>query len=208
MFNVCRRGPASVSRAFSAAVRIPCTRPSTLALSFQKTAKPVSEARWLHLSSLRLQEASTHRREQPKASRDDVEVEKFQELIDYDLVHPNVVNAITKGMGHTTMTQVQSMTINQALRGTDMQVETTSKPKQISDMFNAVLRKPELVPERLLVFSFLSSKISSTKILNWLPDSVTRKPAHLILELSSFHPQENWQSRLEWKRRSYVQTRI
>jgi len=49
-----------------------------------------------------------------------LEVSKFDELIEKNLVHPNVVEAITKGMGHHTMTQVQSMTISQALQGTDM----------------------------------------------------------------------------------------
>lgn len=50
------------------------------------------------------------------------EVSKFQELADHGMVHPNVVNEITKGMGHHTMTDVQTMTINQGLQGTDMYV--------------------------------------------------------------------------------------
>lgn len=48
------------------------------------------------------------------------EVTKFQQLIDRNLVHPNVVTAITEGMGHETMTDVQTLTINQGLQGTDM----------------------------------------------------------------------------------------
>jgi len=48
------------------------------------------------------------------------EITKFDELIQHNLVHPVVVEQITKGMGHHTMTQVQSMTINQALHGSDM----------------------------------------------------------------------------------------
>jgi len=36
------------------------------------------------------------------------------------MVHPNVVNAITKGMKINTMTDVQTQTINQALEGIDM----------------------------------------------------------------------------------------
>lgn len=36
------------------------------------------------------------------------------------MVHPNVVETITKGMGHHTMTEVQTMTINQGLLGTDI----------------------------------------------------------------------------------------
>lgn len=47
-------------------------------------------------------------------------VTKFQDLIDNNMVHPNVVEQITKKMGHQTMTDVQSMTINQGLQGTDM----------------------------------------------------------------------------------------
>jgi ATP-dependent RNA helicase MSS116 len=46
-------------------------------------------------------------------------ITEFQELAERELIHPNVVNTIT-GMGLTTMTDVQSATINQALRGTDM----------------------------------------------------------------------------------------
>lgn len=48
------------------------------------------------------------------------EVTKFDELLTQDLVHPNIVNRITKGMGHHTMTSVQTLTINQALQGSDM----------------------------------------------------------------------------------------
>lgn len=44
----------------------------------------------------------------------------FQELIDNNLVHPNVVNEIIKSMGHHTMTQVQAMTIKEGLNGDDM----------------------------------------------------------------------------------------
>lgn len=37
-------------------------------------------------------------------------------------VNPQLVSAITKGMGYTDMTEVQSLTINQAMRGTDLYV--------------------------------------------------------------------------------------
>jgi ATP-dependent RNA helicase MSS116 len=46
-------------------------------------------------------------------------ITKFQELADRQLIHRNVIDAIT-GSGIETMTEVQSATINQALRGTDM----------------------------------------------------------------------------------------
>lgn len=48
------------------------------------------------------------------------EVTKFQELVDHGMVHRNVIDSITKGLGHHTMTEVQKMTINAALLGTDM----------------------------------------------------------------------------------------
>ena len=48
------------------------------------------------------------------------EINKFQQLIEHDMVHPNVVEEITRGMGHHTMTEVQTLTINQGLQGTDM----------------------------------------------------------------------------------------
>jgi ATP-dependent RNA helicase MSS116 len=55
--------------------------------------------------------------EQPTSFK---EITKFQELVEQDMVHPNIINEITKGMGHHTMTEVQTMTINQGLQGTDM----------------------------------------------------------------------------------------
>ena len=120
MFNVYRRGPASISRVFSAVARIPSTGPSTLALSFQKTAPLASGARRIHVSPLRSQEAAAKRDERLNRPAQALNVDQFDQLIEQDLVHPNVVRAITEGMGHHTMTQVQSLTINQALRGTDM----------------------------------------------------------------------------------------
>ena len=130
MFNVCRRGPASISKAFRAATpitRIPSTRPSTLSLSAQSLARPAIESRWLHVSSLLMNQAAAVRStqrfaedgsiEQPASFR---EITKFHELLEQDMVHPNVINEITQGMGHHTMTEVQTMTINQGLQGTDM----------------------------------------------------------------------------------------
>lgn len=48
------------------------------------------------------------------------QVTKFQELQDYGMVHRNVVESVTVGLGHHTMTDVQTMTINAGLLGTDM----------------------------------------------------------------------------------------
>jgi ATP-dependent RNA helicase MSS116 len=47
------------------------------------------------------------------------ELTKFQELVDRGLIHANVIDALTKN-GLITMTDVQSATINQTLKGTDV----------------------------------------------------------------------------------------
>ena len=44
----------------------------------------------------------------------------FPDLETRGLVDPVIVNNITKGMGFTAMTEVQSKTINEALKGADM----------------------------------------------------------------------------------------
>jgi ATP-dependent RNA helicase MSS116 len=57
--------------------------------------------------------------EAPEETTEDYKITKFQELADQQLIHPNVIDAITAN-GLETMTDVQTATINQALRGTDM----------------------------------------------------------------------------------------
>lgn len=47
-------------------------------------------------------------------------VTKFQDLADRGLVCQTVVDTITKNMGLETMTQVQSLTLNESLKGADM----------------------------------------------------------------------------------------
>jgi len=47
-------------------------------------------------------------------------VTRFADLATRGLVHPNLINTITKQMKLETMTDVQSRTINEALSGVDM----------------------------------------------------------------------------------------
>lgn len=47
-------------------------------------------------------------------------ITKFQELSDRGLVHANVINTLTQSMGLETMTDVQTRTINEATKGTDI----------------------------------------------------------------------------------------
>lgn len=52
-------------------------------------------------------------------SKEETPVTKFQELQDRDIIHRNIVKNLT-GMGLETMTEVQSKTINSAIKGTDI----------------------------------------------------------------------------------------
>jgi ATP-dependent RNA helicase MSS116 len=130
MFSACRRGPASISkiltRASSNILRIPSTRPSTLSIS-QATAKTLQEARLIHISSkLRAAYQSTNAREyaeetQQTQQQDELEpITQFAQLKELNMVHPNVINVITREMKIETMTEVQSATIHQGLQGSDM----------------------------------------------------------------------------------------
>ncbi|KAF1825091.1 DEAD-domain-containing protein [Dissoconium aciculare CBS 342.82] len=74
-----------------------------------------------HSTSLRKDAAeSADGRDQAKEDSDAQVVSKFAELETRGLVHPTVVNTITRGMGLETMTEVQSATLHEALRGTDI----------------------------------------------------------------------------------------
>lgn len=78
---------------------------------------------------------------------------KFEELLDRG-VHPNLISAITKGMGFETMSSVQAKTINPALKGTDMSVIPFTDSRLLANQ-NVVLRKPRQARERLLPSYFL-----------------------------------------------------
>ncbi|KAI9642160.1 hypothetical protein NHQ30_008962 [Ciborinia camelliae] len=148
MFSACRRGPASISRALRAVpstIRIPSTRPSTLSLISQKTSIPALESRWLHVSStLQSQSAA------PKASgaQEDKVINRFDELLTHGLVHPNVINEITQTMKLETMTEVQTMTINQGLQGTDIIAQArTGTGKTIGFLLPTIQNILEKSPE-------------------------------------------------------------
>lgn len=136
MFNICRRGPASIARVVRTA-----TAPSSIsirspALPFASrlTVRPPVQARCLSLSlswrnrqeehgQPRAQVSERAREEDDGADAFDVEepiATKFEELRTRQLVHPILVNQLVKGMALHTMTPVQSKTINKALQGTDM----------------------------------------------------------------------------------------
>ena len=51
-------------------------------------------------------------------------VTKFQQLADRGMVSPTVVKTLTQDMRLETMTQVQSLTINETLKGIDVYVDS------------------------------------------------------------------------------------
>ncbi|KAF7923730.1 uncharacterized protein EAE98_007548 [Botrytis deweyae] len=149
MFSVCRRGPASISRALRAVpstIRIPSTRPSTLSLISQKTSLPVLESRWLHVSSAsQLQSAAT---QEAAVVQENKVINRFDELTKYGLVHPNVVNEITQTMKLETMTEVQTLTINKALQGHDIIAQArTGTGKTIGFLLPTIQNILEKSPE-------------------------------------------------------------
>ena len=75
--------------------------------------------RQIHQSSLRHQEAAAARAPPQTDIEDNGAITRFDELGSKNILHPNVVRALTQDMRLETMTEVQSRTINEALRGDD-----------------------------------------------------------------------------------------
>jgi ATP-dependent RNA helicase MSS116, mitochondrial len=138
MFAACRRGAVSISNItktaspFFAQAIAPATRSSVLSLSALKFAGPVIVSRYLNTSSAPGYNGQSFASRRPYEDEDveehlesgttkdnDAVYSTFQALADNGLVHPAVIREITHGLGHQTMTPVQSMSINQALKGTD-----------------------------------------------------------------------------------------
>ena len=139
MLGALRRCPASLPRALSSTALTPrVLRAATFAQS-RAAWRPVSipelavaalhqTTRWQQNAAAYAVEAEAER--QVNASRPpDTEIDnvvadgpvtKFHELETRGLVHKNIIRTITQDMGFEAMTEVQSRTINQALKGSDM----------------------------------------------------------------------------------------
>ena len=147
MLNALRRGPASVARALrlssTSSSAIVCVRSAgtkrSQICSLQRPS--VISCRALHSSpqwrrTAAIAEAHDdavegQARQQvtsqspPSDSENDASkvlgrVIKFRQLADLNMVNPVIVNTLTKDMGLETMTQVQSLTINETLKGIDV----------------------------------------------------------------------------------------
>lgn len=120
MFGALRTCPATLARSVStAAISSSALRVS----SFRATSA-------LRIPSSRIVNATTagfhHSAKWQQIAAQQAETEQegpiteFDELAKRGLVHPNLINTITRQMRLTTMTDVQTRTINEALYGTDM----------------------------------------------------------------------------------------
>ncbi|OAL06432.1 DEAD-domain-containing protein [Phaeosphaeriaceae sp. SRC1lsM3a] len=121
MFAALRRCPATLSRSIptaalcstslrvsslraTSALRLPSSRVSNV-----PTVGFHSSAPWQQVAAAAVETGGL-----------DGPVTEFSELARRGLVHPNLINTITKQMKLTTMTDVQTRTINEALSGVDV----------------------------------------------------------------------------------------
>ena len=147
MLNITRRGPSSVARSLSLISLSTCSRCSKPAhtRNIQRClpsiispiiARPFTGAphwrRYAAASAAAENEAIEAEIEQEVSSQSppsdpqinrDVKygpITKFKDLAERGMVCQTVVDTITKDMGLETMTQVQSLTMNESLKGKDM----------------------------------------------------------------------------------------
>ncbi|KAK7179605.1 hypothetical protein DPSP01_011657 [Paraphaeosphaeria sporulosa] len=122
MFSALRRCPASLARnisttALSSRVLRPSLPRSSAAIRIAAPRVPAVATAAFHQSATWQQIAAQAAEEQP------VEVEpvtRFADLATRGLVHPNIVNMLTRQMKLEDMTDVQTRTINEALSGVDV----------------------------------------------------------------------------------------
>ncbi|KAK7539735.1 putative DEAD box RNA helicase hela [Phyllosticta citribraziliensis] len=115
-----RRCPAPLSRALTAATagRV-APRSTALVNSLARVSIPSSVSLRTLQSSSQLSQveaaaAATQSNQQTQR------ISRFDDLATHGLVHPNIIKSITGDMGLETMTEVQTASINEALRGDDV----------------------------------------------------------------------------------------
>ncbi|KAG9388461.1 DEAD-domain-containing protein [Pyrenophora tritici-repentis] len=123
MFGAVRRYPATLSRSLagisSRALRTPFTQTlGVLRIPLQTSRLANASFAGFH-NSAKWQDAAAAA-EAAQSISEDGPATKFAELATRGLVHPNLINTITKQMKLTTMTDVQTRTINEALSGVDV----------------------------------------------------------------------------------------
>ena len=143
MLNAVCRGPASVARSLRLSSRL-CSRIPTTRSSFQSNtpSKTAFLPRTFVTSARCKQHAAQAIRQDPEELEGEIEEEiaqspppssqqideavqhgpvtKFADLSTRGLVSQTVVDTLTQNMKLETMTQVQSLTINETIKGTDV----------------------------------------------------------------------------------------
>lgn len=135
MLGAVRRGSASCARIWlrSSPIQINASETFLLSQCFQRSSQPLSSLpRQFHSVSLLRQYAAPQEAE-VEALEEDIKrnantppppagapVTRFTELEERGLVCKTVVRTLTSGMRLETMTEVQSKTINETLKGIDV----------------------------------------------------------------------------------------
>lgn len=125
MFGAVRRCPATLARNLASVstrtLRTPLTHNSSvLRIPLQSARLQNVSFAGFHNSATRWQQEAQEAQEAQQSIEEDGPVTEFKELATRGLVHPNLIRTITNQMKLTTMTDVQTRTINEALSGVDM----------------------------------------------------------------------------------------
>jgi len=143
MLNAVRRGPASIAKKLlSPSPSRPCTKLNAARIQYYQTPRPQSGSAVRTLSTTSLWRRYAAVREKAYEIEEEIEdevnsqqpssdaqineaskfgpVTRFKELSERGMVCNTVVNILTQKMGLETMTQVQSLTINETLKGIDV----------------------------------------------------------------------------------------
>ncbi len=129
MIRALRTSPATIARVFrlSSVGSKPYTSRNRLPTTVRISPQLAVSSRCFHASCQARQGAGAAVQEddgaysaEPSASSKRRLATTFQELLEQGLVHESIVRPITDGMGLTTMTPVQALTINETLKGIDV----------------------------------------------------------------------------------------
>ncbi|KAH7135707.1 ATP-dependent RNA helicase mss116 mitochondrial precursor [Dendryphion nanum] len=122
MFGALRRCPASLPKnaailvSFPRTLRVPHYQTATAIKSFAPRLNNSAIATFHSNTKWQQVAAAEHATEPAQQEL----VTEFSDLATRKLVHPNIINVITKQMKIDTMTEVQTRTINEGLSGTDV----------------------------------------------------------------------------------------
>ncbi len=141
MLSTARRGPTSIARS----IRLPPTAPRVFetfryhrAVSKRAQIQPLATVRAFNATTLFNQQAAARAQVVEREVEEDINsqqsskgkqiqgvvqhgpVTRFAELLERGMVCDSVVKTIIEDMGLETMTQVQSLTINETLKGIDV----------------------------------------------------------------------------------------